>query len=99
MCPVIQGNLQCFPFLRSLLGIGISDDTFSFTVIHTLKTLTGTDRPVYGTGCNSKLLLDLIEKFKRIIGIPVHFINKGKNRNLTHHTDLKQLSGLRLNTL
>ena len=29
----------------------------------------------------------------------LELVDKGKNRNLTHHTNLKQLSGLRLNTL
>ena len=50
-------------------------------------------------GQQGTALDDVIEQIEGIIGITVHFIDKGKNRNMTHHTDFKQLSGLCLYTL
>ena len=34
-----------------------------------------------------------------ISGLPVKFVDKGKNRNVAHDADLKQLDGLRLHAL
>ena len=43
--------------------------------------------------------LDLAHELKGIPGLPVHFIDKRKDRDMTHHADLKQLDGLRLHAL
>jgi len=96
---VIQRDLLDNTFLRSLLGIRESKDLLCITVIDTSKLLTGTNGPVYRAGCDSQFLLDLIQKVKGIIGIPVHFVDKGKDRDMTHHADLEQLTCLCLYTL
>ena len=50
-------------------------------------------------GQQGTALDDVIEQIEGIIGITVHFIDKSKNRNVSHNADLEQLSGLCLNTL
>ena len=74
-------------------------DLLSGTVINTFKFFTGTNGPVNGTGCNTKLFLDIVQQFKGIHGIAVHFINKSKDRDMSHDTNFEQFSGLGLNTL
>ena len=44
-------------------------------------------------------LFDLAHQLKGIPGLPVHFVHKGKDRDMAHHTDLEKLDGLRLHTL
>ena len=95
---IIQGNLLEASLLGTLLGIGEGQDLVSVAVVNTAEFLTGTNWPVNRTGCDSKLLLDLIQKIEGVVGITIHFVNKGKNRNMSHYTDLEQLSGLGLNT-
>ena len=43
--------------------------------------------------------LDLIEQLIRIPGLTVKLVDEGEDRDMTHHTDLEQLDGLRLDTL
>ena len=74
-------------------------DLLGGTVVHTFEFLTGTDRPVDRAGGNTELFLDIIQQFKSIHGVTVHFINERKNRDMSHDTDFKQFSGLRLDTL
>ena len=49
-------------------------------------------------GTDSQHLFNLIHQFKGISGLPVHLINKCKNRNMAHNADLKQLNRLGLYT-
>ena len=95
----IQRDLSCLTLFGTLLCIGKDGDLLASTLIDTFEILSGTDRPVDRAGRNAKLLFDVIEQIEGIIGITVHFIDKSKNRNMTHHTDFKQLSGLCLYTL
>ena len=92
-------NLGGKALLRSLFRIGIGDDTALVPVIYALKSFSGTDGPVHGTGGDSQLLFDLVQQVEGIVGIPVHLVDKGKNRDFAHHADLEQLSGLRLHAL
>ena len=48
---------------------------------------------------NTEDILDLIEQLVWIPGLTVKLVDEGKNRDMTHHTDLEQLDGLRLDTL
>ena len=89
-----SGRLSLF---RTFLRIGIGNHAFRFPLIYSFETFARTNRPVYRTGRNTEFLLDFIQKFKGIIGIPVHFINKGKNRNPPHDAYFEQFSCLRLN--
>ncbi len=58
-------------------------------VINPLKFFSGTDRPVDRTGGDSQLLLNIVQKLKGIHCLPVHLIDKGKDRNMAHDTDLE----------
>ena len=87
-------NFFDLPFPGTFLGIGKGQYFSGFSVINTTEFLTGTNRPVYRTGSNAQFLFNLIQKIKGIICITVHFVNKSENWNMTHHTDLKQLSCL-----
>ena len=43
-------------------------------------------------------VLNFLQKVEGIARFPVHLIDKGKNRNVPHCADLKQLSRLVFNT-
>jgi len=96
---IININLFYHTFLGALLCIGEGKDLLCITIKHTPEFLTGADWPVDRTGCNTKLFFDLIQKIKSIVGISVHLIDKSKDRNVSHNTDLEKLTGLCLNTL
>ncbi|CCX65790.1 putative uncharacterized protein [Firmicutes bacterium CAG:791] len=96
---VIQGNLHLTALFGSLLRVKILHHLVGFPVINSLKFLTGSNRPVHRAGLHAKVLLDIIQKIKGILRIPVHLIDKGKNRHVTHSADLKELLRLRLDTL
>ena len=90
----IQRDLSCLAFFGTFFGIGKHRNFLASTLINTFEILSGADRPVDRAGRNAKLLFDVIEQIKGIVGITVHFIDKGKNRNMAHHTNFKKLSGL-----
>ncbi len=69
------------------------------SVINAAEFFSGTNRPVNRAGRNSQFLFDLIQKIKGIVCVSVHFVDKCKNRNVAHYTDLEQLSCLRLHAL
>ena len=69
------------------------------TIINSAEFFTGTDRPVDRTCCDSEFFFYFIQKIKRIICISVHFVDKSKNRNMTHNADFEEFSGLCLYTL
>ena len=68
-------------------------------LVHALKVLSGTNRPIDGTGGDPQLFFNIIQQFKSIVGVPVHLIDKRKNRDVAHYADLEQFSGLGLHTL
>ena len=68
-------------------------------VINAFKRLSGSDRPVHRTSRDTQLFLNIIQKVKGILCISVHLINKRKDRDVAHSTDLKQLPCLRLHSL
>ena len=84
---------------RSLLRIGVGDHAPALPLVNPLKILSGADRPVHRTCGDPQLLLDIIQQLKGIVGISVQLIDKGKDRYMTHHTYLKELSCLRLHAL
>ena len=69
------------------------------TVVDTLEILSGTDRPVDRTGRDAQLLLNVVQQLEGVVRVTVHLIDKGKNRNMAHDTDLEQLAGLCLYAL
>ena len=70
---------------------------FTFTpAVHTLKCFSRTDRPVDRAGWDPQFLLDIIQQIERIFCIPVHFVDKCKDRDMAHRAYLKKFSGLRL---
>ena len=73
-------------------------DLLALTIIDSLEFLTGTDGPVDRTCCDSQLFFNIIQQFKGIHGITIHLVDKGKDRDMSHDTDLEQLSGLCLHT-
>ena len=75
-------------------------DNFTLlAVIDALETFAGTDRPVHRIGMDSQFCLDLIHQIEGVPGFPSHFVNEGKDGNMTHDTALKKLAGLRFHTL
>ena len=96
---IVQIDLFLDSFLGSLHGIGKSQYLIGISVVNSAESLSGTDRPVDRACGDSQLFFDFIQKIERIVGIPVHFVDKGKDRNMTHHADLKQFSRLCLDTL
>ena len=92
-------DLRSMALLRSLFRVGIGDDTALIPVIDALKRLSGADGPVHGAGGDSQLLFDFIQQVEGVVGVPVHLVDKGENRDFPHHADLEQLSGLRLHAL
>ena len=82
-------NLNGVHFLHPIICCGKSGNRFRLAIVNTLKTLSRTDRPVDRTSGNPQHRLDIIKQFKSILCLPVHFIDKRKNRNMAHHTDFK----------
>ena len=71
-CRIINGVIR----LGSSLGSAGCNrlegaDGFGVTVVNTLKTLTGADRPVDRTGADAQNCFDIIQKLKGILSIPV----------------------------
>ena len=62
---------------------------FCTSVIDTAEFFSWTDWPVHWAGSNTENGFNLIHQLKRIIGIPVHFINECKNRNISEKTNFK----------
>ena len=92
-------NLRRMSKLRTLLRIREGRHLPSRTVVNTLEILSGTDRPVDRAGRDAKLLLNVVEQFEGVVRVTVHLIDKGKNRNMAHDTDLEQLACLCLYSL
>ena len=89
-------GIDCLlPVHRSLEG----RNRLFISVVNTLELMAAANRPVDRTRTDSQHRLDLIHQFKGIPGFPVHLINKSKNGNVAHNTDLEQLDRLRLDTL
>ena len=96
---IVDINFFLDTFLRSLHCIGEGKDFLFVTVVNTAEFLSGTDRPVDRAGCNAELFFDLVEQLEGIVRIAVHLVDEGKDRDVAHDTDFKQLSGLCLDTL
>ncbi len=84
---------------RSLLRIRVGDHTPALPLVDTLKILPGADGPVHRAGGDPQFLLDIVQKLKGIVRVPVHLIDKGKNRDMAHHAHLKKFARLCLHTL
>ena len=98
------GNLRIVQINRQLVSLSLAADTGKeqklcvLTVVYALKILAGADRPVHGISLNSQFPLHFVQQIKGILGLPVHLVNEGKNGNVPHGADLKQLPGLGLDT-
>ncbi len=66
-------------------------------IINAAKFPSRTDRPVHGNGLDTKFFFNFINQVEGIARLTIHFIDKCKDRDAPHNTDLKQLSGLLLN--
>ena len=71
---------------------------FLLPVVDALEMMSGTDRPVNRAGANPQHLFNFIKKFIGVSCLPVKLIDKGENGNVPHHTNFKELNGLRLHT-
>ncbi len=71
---------------------------FSSAVVNALKFLAAADGPVDGAGMDphAEFVFQLVQQFKRVAGLAVHFVDKGKDRDMAHGADLEELPGLRL---
>ena len=87
-------NLRRMSKLRALLRIRKGRHFSGRTVVNTLEILSGADRPVDRAGRDAKLLLNIVEQLEGVVRVTVHLIDKGKNRNMAHDTDLEQLARL-----
>ena len=68
-------------------------------VVDALEFLAAADGPVDGVGFNTQLAFQLVQEIEGVLGLAVHFIDKGENRNVTHGADLEELARLRLDAL
>jgi hypothetical protein len=93
---IIQIDLRRDSFLCPFLGIRIGDHVMPVAVINPAESLSGSDRPVDRAGRDSEFFFNVVQKIKAVFRVPVEFIDKGKNRNMPHDTDLEQLPRLRL---
>ena len=96
---IADNGLNSLNFFHSVIGCVITADLLSLPVIDTLKTFSGSYRPIHMAGPDAKYGLDLVEKFVSISCFAVHFINERKYGNMPHYTDLEQLDRLSLDTL
>ena len=94
----ILKNFLLYRLLSSRIAVE-KTDLFRFSVIHALKIMATTDGPVNGTGTDSQYLFNFIQKSVRISGLSIKLIDEGKNRDMSHNTDFKELNGLGLHTL
>ena len=79
----VYGKIFGSDFLLSIGKGGEGSHVFCAAVINTAEFFSGADRPVHRTGTDAENGFDFIHQFKWIVGIPVHFINKSKNRNIS----------------
>ena len=80
--------------------VGIkSDQAVLLPVVHPLEFFAAAHGPVHGIGTDSQLVFNLLQQLVGIAGLPVHFIDKGKNRDMPHGAYLEQLPGLGFDTL
>ncbi len=71
----------------------------ALAVIYALKFLAAANGPVHGVGLNTQFPFQFVQKVKGILGFPIHFIDKGKNRDVPHGADLKKLPRLGFHAL
>ena len=92
---VVQIDLH---LVRAVLAghAGEEDQLAGTAVVYALKLPAGAHGPVAGVGFNAELVFQLVQQLKRVAGLAVHFVDKGKDRDMAHGTDLKEFSGLRL---
>ena len=95
----INRNHLNFSHGRSLFCIWEKFYFFLCPVINAFKGLSRTDWPVHRTGGDPQFFFDIIQQLKRISCFTIHFVNEGKDRDMTHHTYLEQFSRLCLHTL
>ena len=86
---MIHTNLLHFSGCRSFLRIEEKFNLLLVPVINPPERFSGTDRPVDRTGGDAKLLLNIVQKLECVHGLPVHLVDKSKNRNMAHDTDLE----------
>ena len=96
---VLKRNELFLAFFGTLFGTGEEHDLALFPVINALEALAGSDGPVDGAGLNAQILLDVLQQVKAVPGVPVHLVDKGKNRDMAHGADLEQFLGLGLDAL
>ena len=95
---VVQIN---FHLVRAVLAghAGEKDQLAGTAVVYALKLPAGAHGPVAGVGFNAELVFQLVQQFKRVARLTVHFVDKGKDRDMAHGADLEELPGLRLDAL
>ena len=91
-------HLRCLDLVLPIVGFKGENVPF-FPVEYPLEFLAAADGPVHRIGLDAQLLLNLLQQVKGVPGFPIHFVDKGKNGNMTHDADLKQLPGLVLHAL
>ena len=94
----ILKNFLFYRLLSSRITVEKAD-LLGFSVIHALKVMSAADGPVNRAGSDSQYLLNFIQKGIRVSGLSIKLINEGKNGDMSHNTDFKELNGLGLHTL
>ena len=79
----------CRPFFVRCLNVQTPWICLVFLSYTPLKSLPEPIGQLIGTCCNSEFVFDFIHQIKRITCFAIHFINKCKNWNMTHHTYFK----------
>ena len=95
--PQMIGQLHPQALRPVLAGdAGEEDQLARAAVVHALKLPAGAHGPVAGVGFNAELVFQLVQQLKRVAGLAVHLVDKGKDRDMAHGADLEELPGLRL---
>ena len=82
--------------LATALGPLKQHHLLAAAINHAPEAITTADRPIHRPTNQAQLLLQFIEQFQGFPPRPVHFVDKGENRNAPQATNLKQLAGLGL---
>ena len=95
---IVDIRLDRLHFVLPVIG-GKRHDALFLAFIHALEIFPGTDRPVDRICLDTQHLFDFLHQVIWAARLAVHLIDKGKDRNVTQQTNLKQLFCLLLHAL
>ncbi len=80
-----------------LLGVGV--ELACLQLQHALETAAGSGRPVERRWIELQFRGHFVEQGQGVLGLAVHLVDEGDDRDIAQAADLEQLQGLRLDAL